>query len=164
MKGNVPQHPTPPNAQHKYRDKQTREGLVRYELQVHQDTKARFEAIVATIADELEQPYDRRRRLALARAKLLDDLVGGISHEFYTLKEQITVLKGEITALSPTFMANAGNNVSIPSIVQALPNEPQQLKQLLANSYHQQQSLQLQLKEIKRVTNQYKALYEAASQ
>ncbi len=163
MKRKVPHSPARPNAQSKYRNRRSNDGFVRYELQVKKETKDLFEAMASAAADEIAEPWDKRRRLAAARAQLLDELLEGISHEFYTLKDQIRAMKDEIDALTPSFETSDGRNVAMPMVIHELPDDPKKLKQLLANCYHQQEKIKIKLKENQRVTDQYQALYEASS-
>ena len=164
MTRNVPHSPTRPNAQSKYRNKRSNDGFVRYELQVKKETKALFEAMATAAADEIAQPWDKRRRLAAARAQLLDELLGGISHEFYTLKDQIRAMRDEIDALTPSLEGCDGKNVAIPTVIHELPNDPKLLKQLLANSYHQQLNLKREKQKFEQAADRYHALFEATNQ
>lgn len=63
-----------PNWQEKYRSKQAQKGFVRYELQVPTEAKERFEELVSEVAEEYVEPYDKRQRLAKARAQVFEEL------------------------------------------------------------------------------------------
>ena len=153
-----------PNTQKKYRQSQTNKGLMRFELQVHARAKARFEEMVSAAADEVVLPWDPRRRLAKARAQVFDEITQGITHEFFALKDQIAALKEEIKALSPSFFkTNQADQTPLPEAIRALPDEPQQLKALLANTYREAQQAKLAAKQYKRQADQYEELYETTS-
>ena len=135
-----------PQPQKKYRQSQANKGLVRFELQVHARAKARFEEMLKAAADEIALPWDPRRRLAKA------------------LKDQIQSLKEEIKALSPSFFkTNPSDQTPLPEAIRVLPDNPQQLKALLAKTYREGQHAKLAAKEYKRRAGQYEALYEVAT-
>lgn len=157
-------HPSRPNAQHKYRRSQSRKGLLRFELQVSTETKQRFDQMVQAKAKDLLSPWDPRARLAKARALLFDQLTQQITPMFENLNAEITQLKAEIEALSPQFIADDTCTSAIPRSIAALPDDPQHLKQLLAQSYQQTQTLKTQLSQSQRLAKQYEQLYEATAQ
>lgn len=151
--------------QQKYRRAQKTKGLTRYEIQISQEAKARFEEMVNAAADEYTEPWSERQRRAKARARIFEEITQGVWHEFFTLKEQITHLKDEIKALSPAFFRSDENEqIPLPQAIQALPDEPQLLKQLLAKIYQNAQQAMLSAKEHQRQADQYQQLYEASQQ
>lgn len=153
-----------PKAQQIYRKSQQKKGLVRYELQVRAETKARFEAAVQAIADDYVTPWDPRRRLAKARAEVFDEMTRGIIHEFLGLKEQIASLRAEITALSPNFFKpKPGQAPPLPQAISTLQDDPDQLKNILANNYQELQNALRDAREAKRHAKQFEELYEANS-
>lgn len=156
--------PPPPNAQQKYRRAQTHKGLLRLELQVNAHTKARFDDLVDAVAEELPHPWSLRQRRAQARAQVFDDLTQGITPEFVELKDRIDALKAEIKALSPSFFkSDVSAQAPLPEAIQALPDDPEQLKKLLAQTYHEAQRAKQAAHEYKRQAHQYQELYEVAS-
>ena len=74
---------TQPDKQKKYRKAQHNKGLVRFELQVSREAKDRFETLVGAAANEFEKPWDKRRRMAKARAQIFDEITDGICHDFF---------------------------------------------------------------------------------
>ncbi len=154
----------PPNAQKKYRHSQAHKGLVRFEFQVNAQTKARFDELVAAAADELAQPWDARRRIARARARVFDEITQGITHEFFTLKEKIAALKTEIKVLSPSFFKSTqADTTPLPEAIRTLPNDSKHLKALLANTYRDAQRAKQAAQEYQRRAEQFEALYDASS-
>ena len=152
------------NRQQKYRQTQESKGLVRFEIQLPANTKARFDTLVEAIAEELQEPWDTRQRIALARIQVFEEITQGISHDFTTLNTEIAALKEEIKALSPTFFkSEAREQIPIPEAIQSLPNEPDQLKQLITKLYQRLQVTKLSAHEYKRSASQFEALYEASS-
>ncbi|ATN83090.1 hypothetical protein AYO24_10455 (plasmid) [Coxiella burnetii] len=153
-----------PNAQKKYRRSQANKGLVRFELQVRADAKKRFEAMVQAAAEEYPEPWNERQRMAKARARIFEEITQGTLHEFFTLKEEIERLKEEVKTLSPQFFQS--ENIAptpLPEAIRSLPDNPQQLKAILAKIYQTGLQAQLAVKEYKRRAEQYLKLYEAAS-
>jgi hypothetical protein len=150
----------PPKPQERYRSSQNKKGLVRYEIQVKAKSKQKFEELVAAAADEHQTPWSKRQRLAKAREEIFDQVTQGIKHDFYELKNQIEVLKQEITALSPSyFHTEPQNNIPLPQAIKSLPDDPQALKSLLAKIYKQLQDAKYQNIEYKRQADQYEKLY-----
>ena len=124
--------------QKKYRNAQSKKGLVRYELQIKSESKTIIEDLVRDAADEYIEPYSERQRMAKARVQVFDEITNNIKHEFFALKDQIKALKGEIAAISPSFFkADLTDQAPIPEAIRALPNDPEQLKPLLAKFYRQ---------------------------
>ena len=153
------------NAQQRYRRTQHQKGLVRFEIQVSADTKARFDEAVDAVADEFIKPWSERQRLAKARARVFDEMTQGIRHEFFTLKEQITTLKAEIKALSPSFFqTNDKLTTPLPEAISALPDDAQQLKRLLAGQFRELQQAKLDAQKYKQQAKQFEALYNAIYQ
>ncbi len=96
-------HKKDKNRQQKYRQAHASMELVRYELQVNAESKARFENLVRAVADEYESPWDERQRMAKARCQVFDEITQDVVHEFAGLQVHIDSLKAEIKALSPSF-------------------------------------------------------------
>ncbi len=154
----------PPNPQKKYRHTQARKGLVRYELQIPREAKAHFEALVKAAADEYSEPFSERQRKAKARIQIFQEITQGITHEFFTLKEQIEALKAQVAALSPSFFKNkVADKTPLPDAIQALPDAPHTLKSLLATLYKENQQLKQEANEYQRQAQQFEKLYNATS-
>ena len=120
--------------------------------------------VVAAVADELPTPFSKRQRLAKARIQVFEEITKDIRHEFFHLKDQIKGLKLEIEALSPAlFKLNSKSNAPIPHAISALPDDPKQLKQLLANFYVEANTEARKAREYKRLSKQHEKLYNAAS-
>jgi hypothetical protein len=152
------------HAQQKYRQTQHHKGLVRYELQISADAKARFETLATCAAEEMVSPWDPRRRLAKARAQVFDEVTQGIRHEFFALKDQIEALKAEIKTLSPQFFKQkTGHKTPLPEAIRALPDDPKRLKAHLAQFYQDMQIAQREALKYKRLSAQFEALYDVAS-
>ncbi len=151
--------------QKKYRKRQSNKGFTRYELQVHESAKVRFEQLVEAAAEEFVEPEGLRQRMAKARAQMFDEITKGVCHEFFTLKDQIKALQEEITALSPSFFFESDQvkKTPVPTAVAALPNDPEALKAVVANLYRKLQSSLQTAKEYERRAKQYLELYEASS-
>lgn len=147
----------------KYRKSQRNKGVTRFELQVSNAAKARFDALVTEAANEYTTPWDPRQRLAKARAQVFDEITQGVTHEFFTLKDQIEALKAEIKALSPQFFKTSkADKTPLPEAINALPNDPKQLKALLAKTYQEAQHAKRETIKYQRAAKQYEALYQAA--
>lgn len=152
---------TLPNPQKKYRQQQSSKGLVRYELQISNDAKQRFEALVKAAADEYPTPFSERQRMAKARIQIFNELTQGITHDFFTLQDQIHALKEQVAALSPSFFKiDAAKTTPIPDAIRALPDEPQSLKSLLTKLYTEGQHAKLAAKQYKQRADQFSELYE----
>lgn len=153
-----------PNDQKKYRTSQSNKGLIRYELQVKERSKAQFETLVAAAAEEYSEPWSPRQRRAKARVQIFDDITQGITHDFTALQRQIRALKEEVAALSPTFFkSDAKDSTPLPEAIRALPDDTRQLKTLLARTYREAQQDKLDTKKYKRLSEQYRELYEVAT-
>ena len=151
-----------PNHQKDYRKKQANKGLVRYELQIPYEVKAKIERLVAEISDEYDKPYAKRRRLALARAQLFTELTADTQHEFTQLKAQIAALRDEIAAIAPSFFIKKDSQeVPLPNAIAQLPDDPHDLKQLIAKFYHQYTAADKAMKDYKAQAEQYFKLYNA---
>lgn len=148
--------------QKKYRQKQNTKGMARFEIQIPIETKARFDELVEAIADEYVQPFDIRRRIALARVQVFENITKGISHDFSHLKDKIESLREEIKALSPSFFKTETNKTPLPEAISALPDDPKTLKSLLAKLYQETQASKLAVVEYKRRAKQFEELYEAS--
>jgi len=151
-------------AQKKYRQTQQNKGLVRYELQISAEAKARFETLATSAAEEIAAPWDPRRRLAKARAQVFEEITQGVTHEFFALKDQITALQTEIKALSPQFFKQkTSHKTPLPEAIRALPDDPKRLKAHLAQFYQDMQIAQREALKYKRLSAQFEALYDVAS-
>ena len=152
-----------PNYQQTYREKQGNKGLVRYELQLPEALKARIEQLAAEIAQEYDTPYDKRRRLARARAQLFTELTSDTQHDFTQLKAQIAALKEELATVAPAFFIKKDTDtIPLPHAIAELPNDnPEALKQLIAKFYREAQKATQELKTYKERANNYYQLYEA---
>jgi hypothetical protein len=149
------------NKQKKYRRTQQNKGVVRFEIQVDANTKARFDEMVEAVADEYIEPFDLRRRNAKARAQVFREITQNVTHEFFTLKDKIKALKEQITALTPSFFkTNTIEKTLIPDAISALPDDPQHLKSLLAKIYNEGQQAKLAATEFKRRADQFSELHE----
>ena len=152
------------NHQKKYRARQAGKGLVRFELQLPQELKIKFDELVAAVADELPTPFSKRRRLAKARIQVFEEITKDIRHEFFHLKDQIEGLKHEIEALSPSFFNLKTNaTIPLPHSISALPDEPKQLKQLLAKLHIENERSKKEAKHYKRLYLQHEELYQTAT-
>ena len=153
-----------PSAQRKYRDSQKHKGLVRYELQISRESKERFESLVETAANEYDESWNLRHRMAKARSDIFDEITQGITRDFYALKNQINVLKAEIKALSPSFFKKMlPENSPLPQSIQSLPDDPVQLKKILASTHLEAQHAKKEMLKYQRQAQQYLSLYETAS-
>ena len=120
--------------------------------------------LVEAVSRELQEPWDTRQRTALARIQVFEEITQDISHDFTALTAEIAALKEEIKALSPTFFKSHTNEqIPIPEAIQSLPNEPDQLKQLITKLYQGLQAAKHSAHEYKRSASQFEALYEASS-
>ncbi len=152
-------------AQKKYRDKQQGNGLVRYELQVNALSKQRFELMVESTADEFDQPWDKRQRKAKARALLFDKISQGVLHDFVSLHNQIVTLKQEVKALSPSYLkSDMTTNTPLPESIRALPDDPQQLKKILAETHRAAQTYKKEAQKHQEDSERYQKLYEVSSE
>jgi hypothetical protein len=151
-------------AQIKYRTNQRQKSLVRFELQVSAKTKQQFDEIVQRVADEFDEPWDIRQRTAQARAQVFDEITQGIAHDFTALTRQIQSLRAEVQALSPTFFKSSScDDTPLPEAISALPDEPQQLKHLLATHYRETQAAKKTAKQQTAYAKQYKELYDVST-
>jgi hypothetical protein len=153
----------PHNRQKKYRQSQDIKGLVRFEIQLPKDVKQRFDELVEVVADEYPAPWDKRRRISKARVRVFSEITQGVSHEFFNLKDRILALKEEIKALSPNFFKTKIEKTPLPEAISALPDQPKQLKQLLASLYRGLQAAKLSAVEHKRRADQFEKLYNVSS-
>ena len=153
-----------PSHQKTYRHAQSKKGLVRYELQVSAKSKERFEAAVTAAAEEFEKPWDLRQRKAKARALIFDEITQGVVHDFFTLSEQITALKTEISALTPDFFKSDTTTVpALPEAIKSLPDDPKELKTLLAKYYSESQRAKQKASRFEQLAKQFEKLYDASS-
>ncbi len=149
------------NRQKKYRRSQFNKGLVRFELQVNTKAKMLFDEMVKAAAEEYNEPWDKRRRIAKARVQVFDEMVQNNQHEFLALKEQIAALRAEIKTLSPTFFKVIDNNTPLPEAISALSDDSKKLKILLTQQYQETQKAKNSTQKYKRLAEQYHKLYEA---
>lgn len=148
----------------KYRKKQAKDGVVRYEILVNKKDRDAFEAMVTDVAKELVEPKGARLRKAKARSELFSQLVSGISHEFFELKDQITVLKAKVKALSPTLtLRKKEKDLPIPDSIKALPDEPQELKKLLAQLSLENANLRLKQGDLEEKIERYHRINQVLS-
>ena len=153
-----------PSRQHKYRQAQESKGLVRFELQLPSHIKKQFDQLVEKVADEYEEPWDKRQRVSQARTQLFEELTTDIRHEFSQLNQEIAHLKEEIKALSPTFFkTEKAEQTPIPEAIKSLPDDSTQLKQLLTKLYQELQTAKQAGLHYKRQATQFETLYEASS-
>lgn len=151
-----------PNTQKRYRKNQANKGLVRFEIQVSKNTKDQFDKIVQEVASEFIEPWDQRRRIAKARARIFDEMTNDVRHEFFNLKDQIAALRSEIKALSPAFFTSDDDiKTPLPEAISALPDDPAQLKHILAKTYRDSQKAKVDCAKYKRQADQFSKLYEA---
>ena len=149
-------------AQKKYRKKQSNKGLVRYEIQIKEESKIKFEELVEAAAEEYDRPWDKRRRMALARADVFDDITQGTLHEFNELKSQISALQQEVQALAPKFFVDKADTTPLPSAIGSLPDDPAHLKILLTKVFSEGQQAKRQAEVNKRSADQFSELYKVA--
>ncbi len=153
-----------PNHQKTYRKKQASKGLVRYEVQIPQEVKSKIERLVEEIANEYDAPYDKRRRLARARAQLFTELTANTQHDFKQLKAQISALQAELSTMAPMFFMPKGEgDRPLPNAIAQLPDEPNALKQLIVKFYQEAKNATQELKAYKERATTYYNLYEALS-
>ncbi len=153
-----------PSPQKRYRKSQLQKGLVRYEIQISEESKARFEEAVSAAADEYTLPYSAKARKAKARAQIFEEITAGIIHQFNELENRIENLKAEIKALSPSFfITDSTDNTPLPEAINTLPDNPKKLKQLLAKIYQESHQIKLTCVEYKRQAEQFEKLYDAVN-
>lgn len=152
--------------QQTYRQKKTKLGLTRIELQIDAKLKARFEQMVEDKADDYHEPYDERRRKAIARRELFEKGIMQQSVEYSAFEARIEALKAELAAVSPKFfkLSNDNSAKALPETIASLPDNTLQLKQLLTKEYQRAQQAETQMHEQKRRAAQYQALYEVANE
>ena len=149
-------------AEEKYRQSQKNKGVVRYQFQATQQSKEKFEQMATAIAAETAQPYDLRQRLAQARTQLFDDITQHTVHEFTVLTDKIATLTAEVQALSPVFNPHSTTERPLPQTIADLPNDPKQLKVLLANLYQETQQAKQQVAKYQQQAQQYQDLYNTS--
>lgn len=152
-----------PNYQKRYRKKQSAKGLTRFEIQIPAETKAKFDELVESVAEEYVSPYGKRQRVALARIQVFEEITQDITHDFFELRDKIELLREEIKALSPKFFKGKVDKAHIPEAIQSLPDDSKKLKQILSKLYKEAQASRLAATEAKRRANQFEELYNAAS-
>ncbi len=151
-----------PSRQKKYRATQQQKGLVRYEIQVNEEVKNRFEKAVIAVANEYTLPYSEKTRKTKARAQVFNEITKGIIHRFTELETKIESQRTEIKALSPSFfIPNPAEKIPLSEAIAALPDNTEQLKKLLAKLHQENQQLKLSSKEYQRQADQFEQLYNA---
>ena len=85
---------------------------------------------------------------------LAHDLVNGIQHEFFTLKDKISRLQSEIKALSPALFSDVSITAPLPEAIQTLPDDPVLLKAMLAKHFCAAQEAKLSAERAKRQAEQ----------
>jgi hypothetical protein len=154
-----------PDRQKTYRKSQQMKGIVRFELQVKAESKAKFEEMVKAAAKEYIHPWDERRRMAKARSHIFDEIMQGTLHNFTALKVQNDNLKAEVKALSPAFFKmDLPDNTPLPATISALPDDPNHLKQLMTKLYREAQQAKTAAHQHKQSSDQYQELYDISSQ
>ena len=152
-----------PSPQKKYRKAQANKGLVRYEIQITEESRDRFEEMVRAVAAEYVEPFSEKRRAAKARIQIFEELTQDIVHEFFALKDQITALREQVNALAPSFFkASVNASTPLPDVIKSLPDDPAKLKQILFKVYSDLQKTKLSAAEYKRQSEQFLQLYELA--
>ena len=147
--------------QNDYRKKQERNGMVRYEIQVPKKLKDTIEEISSEVAEEYLAPRSLKQRMCKARAEVLQKATQNIRHEFFELKDRIRELTAQVTALSPSFFKTSEqDNTPIPDAISSLPDDPKQLKQLLARTYKDMQTAKVRLSQVESDSKRYLALYD----
>ena len=154
---------TSDNYQKKYRQKQQDKGLTRFEIQIPTKIKEQFDALVEAAAEEYVKPFSKKKRAALARIQVFDEITQNIRHDFFEMKDKILSLKEEIKALSPNFFKMKIDSTPLPEAISALPNDATKLKPLLAKLYKGLQEAKSIAAEEKRRAKQFEALYNAAN-
>lgn len=144
-----------------YRDSLDKKGLVRYELQIPSDTKEQLDKLAITIANEFAHGSEQTK-LRLAKQRLIEELVAGLKHDFFDLRDKIEKQKVIIKALSPTFNVKTDDH-PIPDSIQKLTNDPEELKRLITKLHVENASLRVQKEEYKRRSEQYLRLYETVA-
>ena len=147
--------------QNDYRKKQERNGMVRYEIQVPKKLKDTIEELSSEVAEEYLAPRSLKQRMCKARAEVLQKATQNIRHEFFELKDRIRELTAQVTALSPSFFKTSEqDNTPIPDAISSLPDDPKQLKQLLARTYKDMQTAKVRLSQVESDSKRYLALYD----
>ncbi len=150
------------SSQEKYRKKRLDQGFVRFEIQVRAQSKQRFEEMASVLAEEYDAPWDPRQRKAMARADVFDEVTKGVTNEFFALKATVSALKQEVRALAPNFFVSGNNRTPLPSAIDSLPDNPKELKLILAKIYREAQSAKRESKESVRKANQFERLYNTS--
>ena len=152
-----------PDRQKKYRRKQQASGLVRFEIQVSKKTKQQFDLLVNEVANEFPELWDIRQRQTKAKTRVFDEITQSIRHEFYSLKDQITALRAEIRAISPSFFTSDEDaKTQLPEAIYALPDDSAKLKQILAKTYKESQTVKQKNIELVRKNDQLNKLYQVS--
>lgn len=154
-----------PNYQKTYRLSQTAKGLARIEFFVNEATKSKFEELVKAIADEYMHPFNEKARRSKAKTALFEQLIRGVEPKFTHLQEQIEGLEAELKAVSPAFfdLKRVSMNTPLPHTINQLPDDPQQLKALLAQTHIKAQKGEKEAREYKRLYQQQQELATAAT-
>ncbi len=160
-----------PSYQKKYRKTQQQKGLVRYEIQVFEESKVNFEAAVSAAADEYTLPYSKKARKAKARAQLFDKQTKGTVHKFQALEAELKaeqaknkILEEKIRALSPNFfVTDISENIALPDAI-AATNDPKKLKTLLSQAFNEVRKHKGDAAHYERLMNNFEGLYKLSEQ
>ncbi len=158
-----------PSRQKKYRKTQQQKGLIRYEIQVNQEVKNRFEEAVAVVANEYTLPYSEKARKAKARAQIFDEQTKGTVHKFQALEAKLKaeqaknkVLEEKIRAISPSFfMTDISENIALPDAI-AATNDPKKLKILLSQIFNELRKYKSDAAHYERLMNNFEGLHKLA--
>lgn len=145
-----------------YREGLNKNGLVRYEVQISNETKQTLESLAKSISKEFASTSEPTR-MKLAKMRMFDEFANDIKHEFFELRDRIAKQEKMIEALSPTFYIKTGER-PIPKSVENLTDDPKELKKIIAELHSERASLKIQREEYQRRSEQYLALYEAVSE
>jgi hypothetical protein len=154
-----------PDYQKKYHLSKIEQGLSRIEFFVNSKTKETFETIFKVMAEEYMHPYSEKARQSKAKTALFDQLIRGIEPRFFHMKEQIEGLQAELKAVSPAFfdLKSLSNDTPLPHTIAQLPDDPEQLKALLAHTQIQAQKAEKEARHYKHLYHQQQALATAAT-
>ena len=148
--------------QKKYRQRQHDKQLVRLELQLEAQYKQRFDELVAAKAKDYPYDIHQQRCIALARRQVLQEALANTETSFISLRDQIEALKIEIRALSPSFFkTDHEKTLPLPEAIKALPDNPQQLKVLLAKFHREIAKENRTIHKLEENEKRYRELYEA---
>ncbi len=144
--------------QQTYRGRLATQGLVRYEVQISNETKEELDKLAPSIANEFAHG-SKQTKMKLAKKRLFEEFTADIKHEFFELKDRIERQEAIIKALSPTFNTKTEDH-PIPDSIHNLSNDPKVLKKIITKLHIENASLKVQKEEYKRRSEQYLKLYE----